>query len=446
VPTPAQPPKVADTIVRVTERRRRLLSDAERAALDATDSFWTLVDAGYISLRRSGARRYEIVGHKYVGRAITGDVETVVAEKAQGTLRALIAAATGSELRIWELGAPATEFDVISRHLMRQFIQAAGRYVAERREARYEYELRSGPVLAGSLDIARTIRVHASGRRHHFAFSSGRVIRDEPLDRVVLAAIDELDRAATALRLDRDTLYDARWLAGALEEIRDERFLSLVPSDYLGLADVIQHRPETIGEDRDLARLAAVALLHRGFEAEREVGGSVPRAWFIDLETLFEQAVRETLRELLDGHEVDRGENLDRWMFTGGADRSRTNPDVVIQTLGLVRAVGDVKYKTLRAALEEIEDEEETAGERRTKEGRPDIYQLLVHAASLDAELAFLVFVSDDEYISRYLGTAATGCRTWTAQVRPAHLRDDLARFAAEMSLVMPKPDELDVG
>ena len=431
---------VASAVIQVTERRRRPLSEAERALLDTTDSFWALVDAGYVSLRRSGAHRYEIVGHRYVGRAITGTVETVVAEKAEGTLRALIAAATGAELRIEEVGAPATEFDVISRHLMRQFIQAAGRYIAERRQARYEYEPRSGPVLAGSLDIARTMRVHASGRRDHFAFSSGRVIRDEPLDRVVLAAIDELDRAATALGLDADTLYDARWLAGALEEVRDEQFLSLVSSDYLDMADAIRHHSESVREDGDLARLAAVALLHRGFEAERELGGVVPRAWFVDLETLFEQAVRETLRELLGPHEVDRGENFDRWMFTGGAERSRTNPDVVVHGQGIVRAVGDVKYKTLRVALGEAEDDEEAAGEARKKEGRPDLYQVLVHAASLDSDLAFLVFVSDEEYVSRYLGTAATGCRTWTAQVRPTRLREDLAQFAAEMDLLTPKP------
>jgi hypothetical protein len=428
-------PRAVDTLVRVTERRRRLLSDAERAALDGAESFWALVDAGYVSLRRSGSRRYEIVGHKYVGRAITGDVETVVAEKAAGTLRSLIAAATGAELRIEEAPAPATEFDVISRHLMRQFIEAAGRYVADRRQARYEYELLSGPVLSGSLDIARTIRVHASGRRHHFAFTSGRVVRDEPLDRVVLAAIDELDRAASALDLDPDTLYEARWLAGALEEVRDEQFLALATSDYLAMADAIERQRETTAADRDLARLAAVALLHRGFEAEREVGGAVPRAWFVDLETLFEQAVRETLHELLDGHEVNRGTNFDRWMFTGGTDRSRTNPDVVVQRQGVVRAVGDVKYKTLRIGLGEVEDDEETGADRRAKEGRPDLYQVLIHAASLDAPLAFLVFVSDDEYVSRYLGTAATGCPTWTAQVRPLHLRRDLARFAAEMGL-----------
>jgi hypothetical protein len=49
------------------------------------------------------------------------------------------------------------------------------------------------------------------------------------------------------------------------------------------------------------------------------------------------------------------------------------------------------------------------------------------------------VFVSDDEYFSRYLGTAATGCPTWTAQVRPAKLRNDLARFGAEMGLLTPE-------
>ena len=141
--------------------------------------------------------------------------------------------------------------------------------------------------------------------------------------------------------------------------------------------------------------------------------------------------MRETLRGLVTTAGVDRGESFDRRMFTGGTDRSRTNPDLVLHDGSGVRAAGDVKYKTLRVALGEEADEEEHVP-RKKKEGRPDLYQVLMHAASLSAPRAFLVYVSDDSYVSRYLGQSATGCATWTVQVRPQHLKADLERFLEE--------------
>lgn len=422
-------------MISVTERRRRQLTGDERRAIDDADGFWRLGDAGYVSYRRAGSDRFEIVGHKYVGRARVGDVEVQVREKVPGTLVSLIGAATGAELRVEVAEAPATEFDLVSRHLMAQFTKAAGRYIADRRKPRYQYRQAAGPMLAGSLDMPATMHLHATGRLGLFAYRQGTVVRDEPLDRLVLAGLDELDRAAGALKLDPSTLYDARWLAGALDEVRDDAFLSSPTAGFLALADDIERDVSALPADIDLARLASVALLHRGFEPDLPGHGEVPRAWFLDLETLFEQAVRETLRELLSSWEVDRGESFERRMFTGGGDASRTNPDLVVHRKGTVRVAGDVKYKSLAVALGEAPDDEEPPARRTKKEGRPDLYQVLVHAASLGTDRAFLVYAGDDSYGCRYLGRAATGCHTWTTQVRPTHLAEDLGRFLSETGL-----------
>lgn len=422
-------------LIRIRERTRRMLSDAERAAIDNEDRFWALVDAGYVSLRRLGKRDYEIGGHKYVGRAIAGDLELEVAEKADGAVRALVGAATGAEIRMEDLSAPAADFDEVSRHLIREFVHAAAAYVADRRQPRYQYVAAAGPVLGGVLDVTRTALLHASGRQQLFAYTSGRVIRDSLLDRVVLAALFEVDASAGALNLDAQTLYNARWLAGSLDEVRDAAFFSLNEAEHLANANDVDRAPDIHPFDRDLARLAAVTLLHRGFAPDDVLEQVIPRAWFIDLETLFEQAVRATLRVVLPTYAVDRGESFERRMFVGGSDHSRTNPDLVIVCGSDVAAVGDVKYKSLREAVPDAGGAD-TDERRRKKEGRPDLYQVLVHASSLEADKAFLLFVSDDVYACRYLGRAATGSDTWAAQVRPGHLRDDLNRFTAEIGLV----------
>ena len=393
------------------------------------------MDAGYVSLRRLGLDRWEIRGHKYVGQARSSDVELQIVEKQPGSLLSLIKAATGAELRIEAVDSPEGVFDVVSKRLMGVFADAAGRYIAERRVPRYAYRDAASPALSGSLDMASTIRLHATGRRTLFAYKQGFVVRDEPLDRLVLAGLCELDRAGPVLGLDAQTLYDARWFAGALEAVRDERFISTPTPDFLAIADALEQDQTTSDEDVDLARLAAVALLHQGFDPGQTGAGAVPRAWFVDLERLFEQAVRRTLGELLEDDDVDRGEQYERRMFSG-LDTSRTNPDVVVHRDGRTRFVGDVKYKNLGEGAPGGGD---ASDEQTGKASRSDLYQLLVHTASLQAERAFLVYPGE-YYACQHLGRSATGSETWTVQVRVLRLENDLRRFAAEVGLSSPLP------
>ncbi len=404
--------------------------------LERSEGFWRLVNDGYVSVRRLGFDRYELGGNKYVGRALLDDLEIRVDEKVPGTLQALAACATGSELRILQEKALATEFELVSRYLMRQFNAAAASYVADRRKPRYVYRPAQGPMLAGVLDMPRTMHLHATGRLGYFAFRQGSVIRDAPLDRLVLAGLESLDRAASALRLDDETLYNSRWLAGALAEVRDQSFLLTSQESFLAIADDIERTVDQLPDDIDLARLAVVALLHRGFEPNMRSVGEVPRAWFVDLETLFESAVRTVLRQLLGTVTVDRGEGFARRMFTEGSDLSRTYPDIVIHTGGAVLAVGDVKYKTMTAGLGEGgESGEDALAGKRIKGGRPDLYQVLVHSASLNADNAFLIYAGDD-YTCTHPGIAATGAATWTAQVRPNKLAVDLTAVVEELGLM----------
>jgi McrBC 5-methylcytosine restriction system component len=383
-----------------------------------------LADAGYVSYRRGDTGHGEIVGHQYVGRARFDGIELQVAEKVPGTLLALIGVATGADLRMTAAGSPETEFSAISRHLMGEFTRAAGRYIANRRKPRFVYREAQGPMLAGRLDMTATMRLHAAGRLGVFAFSQGAVVRDDPLDRVVLAGLKELDRTGPALELDAPTIYDARWLAGALDEVRDARFITTPLAEFLADSDSIEHEKDRTADEVDLARLAVVALLHRGFEPDGTSTDNVPRAWFVDLEKLFEKAVREVLRELLPAYDVDLGRVYERRMFSNGSDNSRVNPDIVIHSGPTVIATGDVKYKTLLERADE--DRGNQSGPRRKGAARSDLYQLLVHAAALDGDRAFLIYAAERSPSLRFLGLSATGARTWVAEVRPTHLRRDL--------------------
>src|SRR4051794_21043260 len=77
--------------IRVTERRRTVLTPEQVSAVVPRADFWTLADAGYVSYRRSGSSRHELLAHKYVGRVTFGDLTIVVEEKRSGTLGSLVA-------------------------------------------------------------------------------------------------------------------------------------------------------------------------------------------------------------------------------------------------------------------------------------------------------------------------------------------------------------------
>jgi hypothetical protein len=381
------------------------------------------VDQGYFGVGRLSPGSYELQGKKYVGRATFDGIELRCSEKVGGTVASLVAGATGSDIRILAEESPASEFDDVSRHLMGAFVEAASTYIATRRKARFRYRSTTGPMLAGSLDMPRTMRLHAGGRLGTFAFESCEAVRDEPLDRLALAGLDELHRSSDALGLNPELLFQARWQAGALDEVRDEQYVRTPRPHFLAIADEME-RASAVDEDVDLARLAAVVLLHRGFGLDTRVGLS-PRTWFIDLESLFEKAVRRILGELLDPIAVDKGQPFQRRLFPTGADTSRTNPDLVVHDHERVLSVGDVKYKSIAPE----------PGNEGKREGRPDIYQVLVHAASLDASQAILIYPGKKYASSRRLGRSATDCETWIVQVRPHRLVDDLRLALDNLSI-----------
>jgi hypothetical protein len=164
-----------------------------------------------------------------------------------------------------------------------------------------------------------------------------------------------------------------------------------------------------------MLRLAGVILSHESFERTADDRTQVPRAWFLNLESLFETAVRRTLSSLCrDGWIVKRGVKPPVFPET---QIEFKGADLLVTRDGSVKAVGDVKYK-------------EWAGGADAS----DLYQLLVHAAAFSSPLAFLVFPGE-RFAARSLGTATTGCATWLFSVDVRRLRGDLATVLSTMGL-----------
>ena len=144
----------------------------------------------------------------------------------------------------------------------------------------------------------------------------------------------------------------------------------------------------------------------------------MPRAWFLNLENLFERAVISRLREaVLPGSEVFRSSERPRWVFRRRTDAYQAYPDVVVCDAGGGTAVGDVKYKNWTGAAV-----------------ASDIYQLLVHALAFSGTVSFLVY-PHDEYQAISLGEAVTGTDTWLFALDVRDLGDGVTRMAAALGL-----------
>jgi hypothetical protein len=162
-------------------------------------------------------------------------------------------------------------------------------------------------------------------------------------------------------------------------------------------------------------------LDHTSFDRSSLVGRSAPRSWFLNLEPLFENAVRKAVREVL-GHPV-QVEAGARWRrpvvtfpaFDDGADERTTrrgaNPDVVaMDASDVALLVGDAKYKTWTG-----------------KTHASDLYQLLVHTAAFDGSQSVLFF-PNHRFEHVYLGYSAVGSEVRIFGVDLQNMRDSIER------------------
>lgn len=148
-------------------------------------------------------------------------------------------------------------------------------------------------------------------------------------------------------------------------------------------------RPEHL----DLIALARVLLEERGFRIDQAQSDVLPRSWFVNLENMFERAVRRELNRQWPHGSVLNGKDDPKPIFPKHDPGPSANPDLVFDDAALgVRLIGDVKYKDWSSAI-----------------ASTDLYQLLVHASSFRATVAFTV-QPDAEYDFVSLGQAATGC------------------------------------
>lgn len=404
--------------IEVRERGYKDVSTAQWSELIAHEEFWRLVDQKIVEVSRPGPRIVRLHGTRYVGRATFGEIALDLVPKVEGALSALIGFATAEAFRVARVVAPASEIGELFVILVQEFLAAVRAYVSRGREGVYRKTPSRGSLVGGRLDVVKTLQLRARGFPHMVAFDRTVFSRRTPLNRVVLAAIREIETLTTLVDLPAEVIEEARALSLFFDDCRDVEVVFGARDPFVLEAE--RQATEGRGElERDAAALAGVLLSRESFERTAFTERRVPRAWFLNLETLFESAVRRILREEALDLRVTRGSDLGRRIFA--ASEGVADPDVAMMRESSAVCIGDAKYKQWVAGAD-----------------RGDLYQLLVHASAFGAPVAFLVYPGE-AFDARELGMAVTGSNVWLFCVDLADPRTGL-RAALDLLEIPRRP------
>ena len=403
--------------VSVSERGQTNVTHDTWAILSGDASFRRLLERGILSAVFLPSGGVRLQGACYVGWAQCAGVAIDIREKVPGALKVLLSYATNETFRIEQASSPASDLGPLAVLLIRQFLLAVTEYVSRSREFVYKRQRRIGALAGGRLDVAGSIQLRARGWRHLLAFEKNVVVFNTPLNRVVLAALMQVEHLAGMIDLRPEDVAMARGLAQLFSDCRDSEVLFGDRSRLMRTASDIAESGQT-QQQKDIAALASALLAHESFELRTETWSEVPRCWFLNLENLFEQAVISQLRQVVSsGTTVAHGGERPQAVFRHEACSYQARPDVVVLGVPHRVVVGDVKYKNWSGAAV-----------------ASDVYQLLVHTAAFSGTSSFLAYPYH-EYQATWLGEAVTDTDTWLFALDVRNLTDSITRMASVLGI-----------
>ena len=380
-------------IVTVTERGGISLAPADWAALSGDRYFWKLVSDNIIRVETDGSNRWKLRGTCYVGRARIGGRILQIVEKFPGALEALVRLGALQAPRVERVPSPVTPTPDSTTILVTVFLEAVKKYLSGAKRSRYVHTPDVGAIVGGRLDITRTIALRARGIFHQVAFDRTVLSADVPLNRCVYSALREIERLARVAEIPSTQVARARSLRIGLSECLPSVF-NVRRTELAALAAHEVEGKFVRPEARDVAALAGAVLDAAGFGGAEASARTIERAWFVNLETFFEKAVRRVVRDVLNGVASVSGPKRRPSLFNPDNGRYHANPDIVITRNGETIAIGDVKYKDF-SNWPSVED----------------VHKIIAHASAYGAGTAVLFYPDEANIGIRSFGYAVTGCR-----------------------------------
>ncbi|WP_411838910.1 5-methylcytosine restriction system specificity protein McrC [Paracoccus sp. ME4] len=411
---------LAVSVIHVPERGTLDLQSAEWQKVSRSAIFWNLVDRGILSVEQLRGGRARLKGNCYVGRSrVADDLVIEMHEKVPGSLAALLNFSAGTDFRIEHVPGPKSDLGPLIAILIEHFVGAVRLYASRGRQFQYDRIKMTGSLIGGRLDVTRTTKLWAQGLRHLAAFEKNEVAFNTPVNRTILSALREIERIARLVALPPQTLAQARSMAMLFSDCRTAEVLFGARSEAARQAE----RLAASTSDKalsDILGLASIVLAHESFDYGQNVGGTTPRSWFLNLETLFERAVRRSIESALaNSGQVATGRRASPRIFPTVSAAFRANPDLVVRQKSAGRpCIGDVKYKQWSGSP-----------------AASDIYQLLVHSSAYEADRSFLAFPADD-FFSHDLGEAVTGASVSVYGLDVRRLEQDVSLMLRDLGFL----------
>jgi len=414
------------TTIRVPERGHCDIDAAVWRRMSALPQIWELIDRKIIFVTQAGRNIVRLNGTSYVGRLVLPEASIALemVEKIPGALGALLGYATHKSFRIERQRSIASEPGSLMGLLIAEFAKGLQGYVNRGLDSEYEVQSKTGSLIGGRINLVKTIQLRARGMGYLIAFEKNNLTTNILKNRVLLAALRQVETLSRAVPIERSVVDKCRALSLAFSESLNPEVLWAARQSFALSAEHLAQDSDDEAE-RDLLTLADVILTGVSFDQSRLLAETVPRAWFVNLETLFETAVRTVLADCtgpqINVVGVKRGSRLAAPLFPQASSEMPAHPDLLLLEGGEAVAVGDVKYKLWQAE----------------GDGRDDLYQVLSHAAAFRAPRAFLVY-PHVVFGEHPYGMSAGGCRTWVFVVRIDALDADLKNIVRSMGLAPP--------
>lgn len=339
----------------------------------------------------------------YVGRlVIPGHATIDIDEPYPGTVGTCLALATSGR-RIADQASPSSRTMISPwSEVAIRFQKALSAYVLHGIERRYISEVVTTSRPRGRIDIRSTaFKVRSRGLEDRVVCVPRILTDDTPLNRVVSAA---------AIRAEQLLLRE-----GVMDSLREIRLASMSLSGVR--RDVVPNfsaarLSQEVGNSEHDRLLSLAELLVSGVPAlpasERLEAGHPMSAW-IDVERLFEEAVRSIARTVIGDQgsaRAGRGDGITLFQYQPedpSTRRKSADPDVVIRHKARILLL-DAKYRRHEEQFTEAE-----------------LYQLMAHAGAYQAMMAALVTPSRNKIDppERWIGRDQGGIAYYVLSVDP---------------------------
>lgn len=380
--------------------------------LERDRDFERLVVGGVFSLTRSRTTPFGLKAGPYVGSALlSGGVRLQITEKETGSLKALIAWASPPDFRDAEVLSAGKKDAEIILVLAMNFLASLGLYLRRGRLKEYNTDRNVSTKPRGKLDLRATLALRARGHAPELVSRQQNLTGNIAANQLLSFALGKLISVFSSLNRKPETVQALNF-AHAFSDVtttavqnmpHDER--RTLFSETLELASSF---PELRGALRD-----AQPFLFDGGLGVSNPDFILPRSYFLNLETLFEEATRNVASELLQAHGivVAKGSLHKKSLFGPARKTYIADPDLIASYNAKVLLVGDCKYKIFSE-----------------KPDHGDVYQILAHATACDTKIAALFVPGQTNQVVE-LGRTANDISLFVAALRPAFLREDIKAF-----------------